>query len=60
MIKLSVRAKNALARPISALRSHQDRTSARRALHALDDHLLRDIGLARADLDTQGDRRYHF
>ena len=41
-----------IMRPLTAVRRHMQRHAARRTLMQLDDHLLRDIGLNRGEIDA--------
>jgi uncharacterized protein YjiS (DUF1127 family) len=45
------RPRSILAKALCALRQFQKRKRGRAELHALNDHMLRDIGIARFDID---------
>lgn len=49
---------NTLLRVIVALQDWHERARSRRILLSLDDRLLRDIGLSRADADHEGSRAF--
>jgi len=47
-----------LVRVFDGLFAWQQRAADRRALRAMDDHLLRDIGLSRADIDAEAGKPF--
>ena len=52
-LSIGVRARSALAGIADAFSAWKDRVSQRRTLARLDDRLLRDMGLTRADVDQE-------
>ena len=54
----TVRLRAGLSRAVSRLLRWHELARQRRALAALDDHMLKDIGLIRADARQEADRRF--